>query len=86
MATPTIDPDDADGLLEIMRTREEGWFISELMDKTKLHPRDILVLLMRLEDDRGQVSSTWASPAKDRNSPRRLYSTTPPLAYVAQGN
>lgn len=85
MATPTIEAEDADGLLAVMQTREEGWFIHDLMEKTNLHPRDILLLLYRLED-RGQVKSDWAGPGEGRNSPRRLYSLIAPPTYVASGN
>lgn len=65
-------------LLEVMRTREEGWFVNDLMEASRRGPGTIYVTLAALERT-GQVTSEWAHP-DDEGPRRRRYSA------VARGN
>lgn len=65
-------------LLEVMRTREGGWFVDDLMEASRKGPGTLYVALAALERT-GQVTSDWEDP--EGPSPRRrVYSA------VARGN
>lgn len=72
-----LEENAPDALLEVMKTKDGGWFVYDLMKAAELGPAQIYVVLAHLEGS-GRVTSEWAQPDGE-GLRRRRYS-------VAEGN